>query len=140
MKRITIDGQVQSAPEARTGNNEKMVTGFIVSHGDDENSFLIECQAYGKTAEVANSLTPGQSVCLAGELRITVSEAESGKKNKTPQIIVNQIHLTAQGSVSPPAPPSNVTQIRRAKVAPVAPSLSKPSSAPAAPNYDDIPF
>jgi single-stranded DNA-binding protein len=140
MKRITIDGQVQSAPEARTGNNEKMVTGFIVSHGDDENSFLIECQAYGKTAEVANSLTPGQSVCLAGELRITVSETESGKKNKTPQIIVNQIHLTAQGSISPPAPPSNVTQIKRAKVAPVAPSLSKPSSAPPAPNYDNIPF
>lgn len=139
MKRITIDGQVQSAPEARTGNNEKMVTGFIVSHGDDENSFLIECQAYGKTAEVANSLTPGQSVCLAGELRITVSETESGKKNKTPQIIVNQIHLTAQGSVSPPAP-SNVTQMRRARVAPVAPSLSNPSAAPPAPNYDNIPF
>jgi single-stranded DNA-binding protein len=117
-----------------------MVTGFFVSHGDDDNGFLIECQAYGKTAEVANSLTPGQSVCLAGELRITVSESESGKKNKTPQIVVNQIHLTAQGSVSPPAAPSNVTQMRRARVAPVAPSLSNPSSAPPAPNYNDIPF
>lgn len=140
MHQCYIVGTVVDFPQMRHGDNNKMVTEFIIASGEGDSEFKTTCIAYGKSAETASNLSPGGEVVVHGELEPRIVETESGKKNTFPHINVQKISRCGGTTKTPQATKTpQTTQARtRANTAPVGQPKSTPRSVP---DYiDDIPF
>lgn len=116
MNTITLLGRLTKNPEARYTSTGKAVTLFTLavnrpytnSDGQREADF-INCQAWGKTAEVVgNHVSKGDRLLVEGRLQIRSYNDKEGVKRYATEVIVNRVEFIEQkkdGNVKTEASP-----------------------------------
>lgn len=101
MNTITLLGRLTKNPEARYTSTGKAVTLFTLavnrpytnSDGQREADF-INCQAWGKTAEVVgNHVSKGDRLLVEGRLQIRSYTDKEGVKRYATEVIVNRVEF-----------------------------------------------
>lgn len=104
MNTITLLGRLTKNPEARYTSTGKAVTLFTLavnrpytnSDGQREADF-INCQAWGKTAEVVgNHVSKGDRLLVEGRLQIRSYTDKEGVKRYATEVIVNRVEFIEQ--------------------------------------------
>lgn len=104
MNTITLLGRLTKNPEARYTSTGKAVTLFTLavnrpytnSDGQREADF-INCQAWGKTAEViGNHVSKGDRLLAEGRLQIRSYTDKEGVKRYATEVIVNRVEFIEQ--------------------------------------------
>ena len=116
MNTITLLGRLTKNPEARYTSTGKAVTLFTLavnrpytnSDGQREADF-INCQAWGKTAEVVgNHVSKGDRLLVEGRLQIRSYTDKEGVKRYATEVVVNRVEFIEQkkdGNVKTEASP-----------------------------------
>ena len=90
----TIMGRLTKAPELRTTNTGKTVTGFTVAVDNrfNDNTNFIDCVAWGRTGEfIEKWFTKGQMIALTGEIQTRNWEDKNGNKRKAVEVVVDTV-------------------------------------------------
>ena len=103
MNTITLLGRLTKNPEARYTSTGKAVTLFTLavnrpytSDGQREADF-INCQAWGKTAEVVgNHVSKGDRLLVEGRLQIRGYTDKEGVKRYATEVVVNRVEFIEQ--------------------------------------------
>lgn len=104
MNTITLLGRLTKNPEARYTSTGKAVTLFTLavnrpytnSDGQREADF-INCQAWGKTAEVVgNHVIKGDRLLVEGRLQIRSYTDKEGVKRYATEVVVNRVEFIEQ--------------------------------------------
>ena len=103
MNTITLLGRLTKNPEARYTSTGKAVTLFTLavnrytnSDGQREADF-INCQAWGKTAEVVgNHVSKGDRLLVEGRLQIRHYIDKEGVKRYATEVVVNRVEFIEQ--------------------------------------------
>ena len=104
MNTITLLGRLTKNPEARYTSTGKAVTLFTLavnrpytnSDGQREADF-INCQAWGKTAEVVgNHVSKGDRLLVEGRLQIRSYTDKEGVKRYATEVVVNRVEFIEQ--------------------------------------------
>lgn len=104
MNTITLLGRLTKNPEARYTSTGKAVTLFTLavnrpytnSDGQREADF-INCQAWGKTAEViGNHVSKGDRLLTEGRLQIRSYTDKEGVKRYATEVVVNRVEFIEQ--------------------------------------------
>lgn len=104
MNTITLLGRLTKNPEARYTSTGKAVTLFTLavnrpytnSDGQREADF-INCQAWGKTAEViGNHVSKGDRLLAEGRLQIRSYTDKEGVKRYATEVVVNRVEFIEQ--------------------------------------------
>ena len=104
MNTITLLGRLTKNPEARYTSTGKAVTLFTLavnrpytnSDGQREADF-INCQAWGKTAEVVgNHVSKGDRLLAEGRLQIRSYIDKEGVKRYATEVVVNRVEFIEQ--------------------------------------------
>ena len=104
MNTITLLGRLTKNPEARYTSTGKAVTLFTLavnrpytnSDGQREADF-INCQAWGKTAEVVgNHVSKGDRLLVEGRLQIRSYIDKEGVKRYATEVVVNRVEFIEQ--------------------------------------------
>lgn len=104
MNSITLLGRLTKNPEARYTSTGKAVTLFTLavnrpytnSDGQREADF-INCQAWGKTAEViGNHVSKGDRLLAEGRLQIRGYTDKEGVKRYATEVVVNRVEFIEQ--------------------------------------------
>ena len=104
MNTITLLGRLTKNPEARYTSTGKAVTLFTLavnrpytnSDGQKEADF-INCQAWGKTAEVVgNHVSKGDRLLVEGRLQIRSYTDKEGVKRYATEVVVNRVEFIEQ--------------------------------------------
>ena len=104
MNTITLLGRLTKNPEARYTSTGKAVTLFTLavnrpytnSDGKREADF-INCQAWGKTAEViGNHVSKGDRLLAEGRLQIRSYTDKEGVKRYAAEVVVNRVEFIEQ--------------------------------------------
>lgn len=104
MNTITLLGRLTKNPEARYTSTGKAVTLFTLavnrpytnSDGQREADF-INCQAWGKTAEViGNHVSKGDRLLAEGRLQIRSYTDKEGVKRYVTEVVVNRVEFIEQ--------------------------------------------
>lgn len=104
MNTITLLGRLTKNPEARYTSTGKAVTLFTLavnrpytnSDGQSEADF-INCQAWGKTAElVGNHVSKGDRLLVEGRLQIRSYTDKEGVKRYATEVVVNRVEFIEQ--------------------------------------------
>lgn len=104
MNTITLLGRLTKNPEARYTSTGKAVTLFTLavnrpytnSDGQREADF-INCQAWGKTAEViGNHVSKGDRLLAEGRLQIRSYTDKEGVKRYAAEVVVNRVEFIEQ--------------------------------------------
>lgn len=104
MNTITLLGRLTKNPEARYTSTGKAVTLFTLavnrpytnSDGQREADF-INCQAWGKTAEVVgNHVSKGDRLLVEGRLQIRSYTDKEGVKRYAAEVVVNRVEFIEQ--------------------------------------------
>lgn len=104
MNTITLLGRLTKNPEARYTSTGKAVTLFTLavnrpytnSDGQKEADF-INCQAWGKTAEViGNHVSKGDRLLAEGRLQIRSYTDKEGVKRYATEVVVNRVEFIEQ--------------------------------------------
>ena len=104
MNTITLLGRLAKNPEARYTSTGKAVTLFTLavnrpytnSDGQREADF-INCQAWGKTAEVVgNHVSKGDRLLVEGRLQIRSYTDKEGVKRYATEVVVNRVEFIEQ--------------------------------------------
>ena len=103
MNTITLLGRLTKNPEARYTSTGKAVTLFTLavnrytnSDGQREADF-INCQAWGKTAEVVgNHVSKGDRLLVEGRLQIRSYTDKEGVKRYATEVVVNSVEFIEQ--------------------------------------------
>ena len=101
MNTITLLGRLTKNPEARYTSTGKAVTLFTLAvnrpysnpDGQREADF-INCQAWGKTAEVVgNHVSKGDRLLVEGRLQIRSYTDKEGVKRYATEVVVNRVEF-----------------------------------------------
>ena len=104
MNAITLLGRLTKNPEARYTSTGKAVTLFTLAvnrpytnaDGQREADF-INCQAWGKTAEVVgNHVSKGDRLLVEGRLQIRSYTDKEGVKRYATEVVVNRVEFIEQ--------------------------------------------
>lgn len=104
MNTITLLGRLTKNPEARYTSTGKAVTLFTLAvnrpysnpDGQREADF-INCQAWGKTAEVVgNHVSKGDRLLVEGRLQIRSYTDKEGVKRYATKVVVNRVEFIEQ--------------------------------------------
>ena len=104
MNTITLLGRLTKNPEARYTSTGKAVTLFTLAvnrpytntDGQREADF-INCQAWGKTAEVVgNHVSKGDRLLVEGRLQIRSYTDKEGVKRYATEVVVNRVEFIEQ--------------------------------------------
>lgn len=104
MNTITLLGRLTKNPEARYTSTGKAVTLFTLavnrpytnSDGQREADF-INCQAWGKTAEVVgNHVSKGDRLLAEGRLQIRSYTDKEGVKRYATEVVINRVEFIEQ--------------------------------------------
>lgn len=104
MNTITLLGRLTKNPEARYTSTGKAVTLFTLavnrpytnSDGQREADF-INCQAWGKTAEVVgNHVSKGDRLLVEGRLQLRSYTDKEGVKRYATEVVVNRVEFIEQ--------------------------------------------
>lgn len=104
MNTITLLGRLTKNPEARYTSTGKAATLFTLavnrpytnSDGQREADF-INCQAWGKTAEViGNHVSKGDRLLAEGRLQIRSYTDKEGVKRYATEVVVNRVEFIEQ--------------------------------------------
>ena len=104
MNTITLLGRLTKNPEARYTSTGKAVTLFTLAvnrpytnaDGQREADF-INCQAWGKTAEVVgNHVSKGDRLLVEGRLQIRHYIDKEGVKRYATEVVVNRVEFIEQ--------------------------------------------
>ena len=104
MNTITLLGRLTKNPEARYTSTGKAVTLFTLavnrpytnSDGQREADF-INCQAWGKTAEVVgNHVSKGDRLLVEGRLQIRGYTDKEGVKRYATEVVINRVEFIEQ--------------------------------------------
>ena len=104
MNTITLLGRLTKNPEARYTSTGKAVTLFTLAvnrpytnaDGQREADF-INCQAWGKTAEViGNHVSKGDRLLAEGRLQIRSYTDKEGVKRYATEVVVNRVEFIEQ--------------------------------------------
>lgn len=95
----TIMGRLTKAPELRTTNTGKTVTGFTVAvdrkytpTGQEKQTDFIDCVAWKSKAEfITRYFHKGDLIAIEGEIQTRTWEDGSGKKRKAVEVLVNNV-------------------------------------------------
>lgn len=138
-------GNLTRDPETRTTSTGKTVSKFslaVNNPGREDDTFFIDCEAWNKTAEIADKyLQKGSNCCVDGRMATDKWETREGDKRSKPVLIVNQLHLGARprdaGDASHSAPQrgSNASQGERMSRMPQREARDDDPS-----QEDDLPF
>lgn len=93
MNKVTLIGRLTRDPELRfaagTGTAICNFTLAVNRIGKDKGADFINCVAFGKTAEtIAQYLTKGRQLAIAGNIRTGSYEAQDGSKRYTTDVYV----------------------------------------------------
>lgn len=119
MNTITLLGRLTKNPEARYTSTGKAVTLFTLAvnrpyanaDGQREADF-INCQAWGKTAEVVgNHVSKGDRLLVEGRLQIRSYTDKEGVKRYATEVIVNRVEFIERKGCTPGNGSANSAQL-----------------------------
>jgi single-strand DNA-binding protein len=103
---LTISGNLVRDPELKTVGADKVVCKFTIANNNkfkvngevrEETSF-IDCEAWGKTAEIAGQyLNKGSSTIVEGKLSQENWQDKEGQKRSKLKLKVDTLHLMPRG-------------------------------------------
>ena len=101
MNTITLLGRLTNNPEARYTSTGKAVTLFTlavnrpyVSQDGQREADFINCQAWGKTAEVVgNHVSKGDRLLVEGRLQIRSYTDKEGTKRYATEVVVGRVEF-----------------------------------------------
>lgn len=104
MNTITLLGRLTKNPEARYTSTGKAVTLFTLAVNRPYTNFdgqreadFINCQAWGKTAEVVgNHVSKGDRLLVEGRLQIRSYTDKEGVKRYATEVVVNRVEFIEQ--------------------------------------------
>jgi len=115
MNEIRLKGRLTADPEIRytQGDTPKAVASFTVAVNrrfKRETADFIECQAWGKTADLLEKyFKKGQEILLGGELQSTQYEDREGNKKKSWRVEVDWVEFC--GSLGQANVSNNVSDV-----------------------------
>lgn len=110
LNHITIMGRLTKDPELRRTNTGKAVTSFTLAvdrNGRDSGTDFIDCVAWEKTAELADSyLAKGRLTIAEGRLQFRDWTDKNGVKRRNAEVVLDNFYFGDSRADSGGAPPS----------------------------------
>src|SRR5690606_32862970 len=101
LNKVMLIGNLTRDPETRSTTSGHQVCNFTLAansgYGERQATLFIKCEAWQKTAEIADQYLRKGSQCLVeGRLKIEEYQTKEGEKRRDPVVVVEKLSLGAR--------------------------------------------